>query len=62
MKNFNLKECGVSEISQRELVETNGGLAFLATIAAGILVGAAVAIINDWDNFIAGLTGKPEIK
>lgn len=25
MKNFILKECGVSEISQREMVEINGG-------------------------------------
>jgi hypothetical protein len=43
-----------------ELHETRGGI--LAALATGLLIAAGVAIINDWDNFKAGLRGLPEIK
>jgi len=54
---------GLVPLKQKELVETNGGCPAILIpilIAAG---GAAIAeIISDWDNFKAGLMGKPEIK
>jgi lactobin A/cerein 7B family class IIb bacteriocin len=53
------------ELNFEEMQEVDGGLAFWATVGAGIIVGvvvgSAVAIINDWDNFKAGLNGEPEI-
>lgn len=49
-------------LSFKEMTEVNGGLSFIATIAAGIIIYAASEIINDWDNFKAGLKGEPEIK
>ncbi|MCL2502109.1 MAG: hypothetical protein FWE30_07220 [Bacteroidales bacterium] len=61
MKNLNLNECGVCEISQKEMAETNGGVGLLELILIGIVVGAVIEVINDWDNFKAGLTGQPEI-
>ncbi len=42
------------------MYETRGG--FLGIIAAGLIIAAGAAIINDWDNFKAGLMGRPEIK
>ena len=42
MKNFILNECGVSEISRREMVETNGG-----GIIGGIIKVLICAIITD---------------
>jgi len=49
------------EIPATEQLEINGGLwPLLAKIAAGLLVAAGTAIIDDWDNFKNGLTGQPE--
>jgi len=46
----------IADLTLTELREVNGGVFW------GILVGAiVVAVINDWDNFKAGLLGKPEI-
>ena len=47
-------------LNKEEMYETRGGI--LAAIAAGLLIAAGAAIINDWDNFKAGLMGRPEIK
>jgi lactobin A/cerein 7B family class IIb bacteriocin len=49
----------MKELEKNELMEVEGGLLFWATVAAGILIGAAIAIINDWDNFERGITGEP---
>jgi hypothetical protein len=49
------------ELSLVEMQETTGGLGFWATVGAALIVGAAIAIIDDWDNFKAGLRGEPEI-
>jgi len=51
MKNFILNECGVSEISQREMVETNGGW----ILAAITIIGAVIYVVNNWDDFVEGL-------
>ncbi|WP_215225414.1 class IIb bacteriocin, lactobin A/cerein 7B family [Echinicola shivajiensis] len=50
------------ELKQSELKSINGGFGFLVKVAAGIIIGGAVAIINDWDNFKAGLKGEEEVK
>ena len=50
------------ELSLEDLQETTGGLGFWATIGVGLIIGAGIAIIDDWDNFKAGLRGQPEIK
>jgi bacteriocin-like protein len=55
MKNF-------EELSFEEMQRVEGGLGFWETVAAGLIVATVVAIIDDWDNFKAGLQGKPEIK
>lgn len=47
-------------LSQEEMHETHGGI--LGIIIAGLAIAAGAAIINDWDNFKAGLMGLPEIK
>jgi hypothetical protein len=47
-------------LGRDEMYETRGG--FLGIIAAGLIIAAGAAIINDWDNFKAGLMGRPEIK
>ena len=44
MKNFNLNACGVSEISQKEMVGINGGNAIV-----GFLLGLLIAEILDRD-------------
>jgi lactobin A/cerein 7B family class IIb bacteriocin len=53
------------ELSIEEMQEVEGGLGFWATVGAGIIVGLTVAtfvaVIEDWDNFKAGLNGEPEI-
>jgi F0F1-type ATP synthase assembly protein I len=41
--------------SNNVLRQTVGGLGLLATIVAGVVIGAAIEIISDWDNFKAGL-------
>jgi hypothetical protein len=47
-------------LNREEMYETKGGI--LAAILAGLAIAAGAAIINDWDNFKAGLMGLPEIK
>ncbi len=54
---------GFSEISRSEQQEINGGIwPILGKIAAGIIIAAATAVIDDWDNFKNGLQGLPETK
>lgn len=55
MKNF-------EELSFEEMRSVEGGLGFWETVGAGLIVATFVAIVDDWDNFKAGLQGKPEIK
>ena len=60
MNTLCLDNYGVSKMETQEMKETNGGLGLLATIVAGVVIGAAVEIIRDWDNFKAGLNGTCE--
>jgi hypothetical protein len=50
---------GFRSLEREELYQTRGGV--LAAIAAGLIIAAGAAIINDWDNFKAGLMGRPEM-
>ncbi|WP_373397047.1 hypothetical protein V8V91_21020 [Algoriphagus halophilus] len=50
------------ELSIDEIKEISGGLGFWATVGAGLIAATTIAIINDWDNFKAGLKGEYEIK
>jgi hypothetical protein len=57
LNDYRVKEL---EITEKKSIE--GGLAWWVAIGVGIAIGAANEIIKDWDNFKAGLAGKPEIK
>jgi hypothetical protein len=57
---MNLEKLNLVELSPYEVQETEGGIGILATIAAGLIISAGVEIIQDWDNFKAGLNREPE--
>jgi hypothetical protein len=57
---MDLEKLNVAELNAQETQETEGGIGILATIAAGLIISAGVEIIQDWDNFKAGLNGEPE--
>ena len=59
MKTFDLNAMGVVEMAKRGLVRTDGGVFGIDDFLVAIAAGAVIAIINDWDNFERGLTGKP---
>lgn len=46
----------ITDLTLAEQREVNGGILWEALVIA-----AVVAVIADWDNFKAGLSGKPEI-
>ncbi|HVT73904.1 MAG TPA: class IIb bacteriocin, lactobin A/cerein 7B family [Lacunisphaera sp.] len=49
----------MKDMTENEMQSTSGGLGFLATVAVGLIVGAAVNIMNNWDDFKDGLAGRP---
>ena len=46
----------ITDLTLAEQREVNGGILWEALVIA-----AVIAVIADWDNFKAGLSGKPEI-
>jgi len=48
-------------LSEEEARNTKGGVGILAAIAIGLAIAAGAEIFGDWDNFKAGLMGRPEI-
>ncbi|MDP2137506.1 MAG: hypothetical protein Q8J74_06590 [Candidatus Didemnitutus sp.] len=46
----------MNAITDTELQDIEGGLSFLLTITAGIVIGAAVQIMSDWDDFKKGFS------
>ena len=62
----NLELMGVQEMNVQEMKDENGGIAFWAAVAIGVLIGTAVGanvqIMSDWDNFKNGLLGLAEEK
>lgn len=55
---FELSKFEVEELDNATSESTNGGVFPLWPFIGGL----AVALVADWDNFKAGLAGKPEIK
>ena len=53
MENLNFQTTDLTLTEQRDV---NGGF-----IWGALIVAAVVAVISDWDNFKAGIAGKPEI-
>jgi hypothetical protein len=55
-----LENYGVQEMNTSEMQKADGGLGFWAAVGAGILIGAAVEIIQNWgdfkDGFVEGYT------
>ncbi len=49
----------VQELGREELKEVDGGIFGIDDFLVGVAIAAVVAIVNDWDNFERGLTGKP---
>jgi hypothetical protein len=47
-------------LKKEDMHEIHGGI--LGVILAGLVIAAGAAIINDWDNFKAGLMGQLERK
>ena len=54
MENWNYQ---IADLTLTEQREVNGGVLWEKLVYA-----ALVNILNDWDNFKAGLAGKPEIE
>lgn len=48
-------------LDQKELLEISGGVAWIIPILIAAGCAAVEEVIRDWDNFKAGLLGKPEI-
>ena len=57
MNTLQFNATGLEEMTFAEMQEADGGTPIHAVIAAGIIIGAAIEIIQDWDNFKAGLCG-----
>ncbi len=48
-------------LDQKEMLETSGGCGIIVPILIAAGCAAVEEIIRDWDNFKAGLLGRPEI-
>jgi hypothetical protein len=62
MNNNLIQNSSLKELNNDECKKINGGLFGLDDIIVGIVVGAAIEIMSDWDNFKAGLSGHPPVK
>ena len=60
MNAMNVSKNGFIPLSEDEIRDTRGGLGVLALILIGLASAAGAEIFGDWDNFKAGLAGKPE--
>lgn len=51
----------MKDMTMQELEETNGGFLFVVfqAVVTGLLLTAGNNIINNWDDFTAGVSGKP---
>lgn len=50
----NLENYGVQELGAKEIQSIDGGLAVVDDILIGLVVGAVLGIVNDWDDFKEG--------
>jgi hypothetical protein len=58
----NLENFGVQEMKISEIKKVNGGLFGLDDLALAVAAGIILAVIEDWPNFKAGLTGGKPVK
>jgi len=49
-----------NQIFPKEIIEINGR-DFGLTVLAGLVIAAGVEIVNDWENFKAGLSGRTPV-
>ncbi len=59
MGKLNLKQYGVQKIQVVEMKEIDGGFFGVDDFLLAVAAGAVLAVINDWDNFERGLSGRP---
>jgi len=59
MKTTENPEQFFTPLDQAECTKINGG--FFGEVFGSIVAAIAYEVITDWDNFLAGLAGKPEI-
>ena len=57
-----MEKLELHELSDHEINTIEGGIFGIDDVIVGVVVGAVVSIIRDWDNFKAGLFGDPPIK
>ena len=50
----------MNEITTSELEKIDGGAAFLIPVATGLVIALGAHIINNWDDFLAGLAGNKQ--
>lgn len=50
----------MKQLEESELALTMGGLGLLETIVGAVVVLTATNIVNNWDDFKAGLSGLPD--
>ena len=61
MKTRTFRMENLIEISKEEQREINGGFFGVDDLIIGLTLGVAMEIISDWDNFKAGLSGRPPV-
>jgi len=52
----------IQYLGQNEMLEVTGGVVWYVPILIAAACAAVEEVIRDWDNFKAGLLGKPEIQ
>jgi len=62
MKKNLAHEFSTRELDNNECKNINGGFFGIDDVLIGVVIGAAVEVMSDWDNFKAGLSGYPPIK
>lgn len=55
---MNLEKLNLVELDAQEIQETEGGLFGIDDLLLTVAAGCVLAIIDDWENFERGLTGK----
>ncbi len=54
----NVESIKLIELSENDKLSINGGLGVFETILAGAAIAAIADVINNWDDFKAGLFGR----
>ena len=56
MQTLQTKHFGVEELSEADLLTTDGG--FWGALAGAVAAAVGAQILSDWDDFKAGLSGE----